>query len=437
MLTDKLWRRLRSKFKQRKRGAAVVLARQQHKISRAQISPHALKVLYRLKKSGYAAFLVGGGVRDILLKLKPKDFDIATDALPEQIRELFSNSRIIGKRFRLVHIFFHDEIIEVSTFRANSQEQTKDAAEDDELPKMIRSDNTYGTIEEDAWRRDFTINALYYNIQDFSVLDYTGGMLDLKRKQLRMIGDPAQRYHEDPMRLLRAIRLAAKLEFKIEENTEKPLLALKHLLQHVPPSRVFDEVLKLFFKGHACSTFQRLLKYDYLDVLFPLTAAALLDSNFSQQKSLLQLAMHATDVRVAKNASINPGFLFAIILWPALQQRLAQAQSKAMRFSQAMHHAVEDVVRDQVDIVMIPKRFTSMIRAVWVLQYYLISRRTNRLWRTFGHRYFRAAFDFLDLRVKAGEPYQAQIDWWRKFMAANNTKRCQMIEEFQQRPRGS
>jgi len=228
---------------------STLIPRDKHSLTRKNISPNALKVLYRLKKFGYASYLVGGGVRDLLLNRRPKDFDIATDGPPEALRKLFTNSRIIGRRFRLLHVFFPGEIIEVSTFRANEQADEGESSEDDDAdaPVMIAAENTYGTIEEDAWRRDFTVNALYYNIADFSVIDFTSGMLDLKHRIIRMIGDPVQRYHEDPIRLLRAIRLAAKLRFKIHPQTETPLKMLSGLLQHVPESRLFDELLKLFF----------------------------------------------------------------------------------------------------------------------------------------------------------------------------------------------
>lgn len=246
-------RDLRSKIKRwlggRRRSLVSVIPRVAHSLSREKISPNALKVLYRLKQVGYASYLVGGAVRDLLLDRQPKDFDVVTDARPEAIRKLFVNSRIIGRRFRLLHVFFPEEIIEVSTFRANAQEDDQSIHENDEAALMLASDNTYGTIEEDAWRRDFTVNALYYNIADFSVVDYTGGMNDLKNKTIRMIGDPVQRYHEDPIRLLRAIRLAAKLNFKIDLQTEAPLKNLSHLLQHVPESRLFDELLKLFLSN--------------------------------------------------------------------------------------------------------------------------------------------------------------------------------------------
>ena len=432
LFSDKLWRRLRQKFRQKERKTAVILPRHDHPISRSQISSNALKVLYRLKKAGYAGYLVGGGVRDILVGLTPKDFDIATDATPDQVHKLFRNSRVIGRRFRIVHVFFTDEIIEVSTFRANAEEQqvSDERLSVEAMPAMIANDNTYGTIEEDAWRRDFTVNALYYNIEDFAVVDYTGGMLDLEQRQIRMIGDPSQRYHEDPVRLLRAIRLAAKLDFSIEAETERPINELAHLLSHLPPSRLFEEILKLFFKGYAVLTYQRLQRYGYLEVLFTYTARALAQPDTDLYHRLIELACAATDERVATDKSVNPGFLFAILLWPALQQRLSQQQAKQCKLYQAMHQALEQVIADQLETIKIPKRFTTMIRAIWLLQYHLISRRGKRVWRTFNHRYFRAAYDFLALRAEIGEPYQEAVDWWTCFQKAKRSGRQRMIKDL-------
>jgi len=289
-------------FRAKRKSKPRIIPRKLHCISRENISPNALKVLYRLKKSGYSACLVGGSVRDLLLDRRPKDFDVATNATPEEVRQLFGNSRLIGRRFRLVYVFFPEETVEVSTFRASTTEK----------PSMLTADNTYGTIEEDAWRRDFTVNALYYDIADFSVVDYTQGMQDLKNRLLRVIGDPVQRYHEDPIRLLRAIRLAAKLQFHIHSDTEAALIQLPHLLQHVPPSRLFDALLKLFFDGYAVLTYQYLNKYNYLNVLFPQAAQVLQERKSDQDERLIEIAMQATDDRFSSGQSLNPGFLFSI-----------------------------------------------------------------------------------------------------------------------------
>lgn len=402
-----------------------VIARADHTISRDNISPNALRVLYRLKDAGFASFLVGGSVRDILLSRQPKDFDVATDAHPEAIRDLFRNSRIIGRRFRLVHVFFQNEIIEVSTFRANEIEQTRTIKNSD--TGMIFRDNTYGTIEEDAWRRDFTVNALYYNIADFSVVDYMQGMHDLKHRLIRMIGDPAQRYHEDPVRLLRAIRLSAKLKFDVESETETALKSLSYLLQHVATSRLYDECLKLFFEGNASLTYQKLLHYRYMDVLFPQTMNVLHAQNKSSAK-LIQLAMDATDARLKADNNVNPAFLLAILLWPVLQDQLAKMKNKKDKFYFRLYQMINDVIKNQVNAMMIPKRLQFAIQAIWILQFQLAMRRKSRIYNTAKHRYFRAAFDFMGLRVQADEIPSDCFDWWEKFQSVDKKEQQKMIE---------
>lgn len=393
----------------------VIIPRSNHTLSRENISPNAVKVLYKLKDAGYAAYLVGGGVRDVLLNRSPKDFDVATDAHPEVVRKIFRNSRIIGRRFQLVHVFFGPEIIEVSTFRANVIEQTRN--------DMIYRDNAFGTIEEDAWRRDFTINALYYNIADFSIVDYCGGMHDLKHRLIRMIGDPSQRYHEDPVRLLRAIRLSAKLNLHIEAKTEAGLLALSHLLQHVPSSRLFDESLKLFFAGFAEVTFDRLHHYDYLKVLF--SQISLMDRKEHFVK-MIRNALKATDLRVAANETVNPAFLYAVFLWPALQAGVHHFKNDKKKFFMRLHQAINQVIEKQLETVMFPKRVQFAIQTIWILQFQLEKRRPSRIMTIFQHRYFRAGLDFMELRVKSGELSADALNWWKAFqvMTPEEQEKC-------------
>jgi poly(A) polymerase len=412
--------------------AANIIARHHHKLSRKLVSANALKVLYCLNKAGYAAYLVGGGVRDLLLKQKPKDFDIATDAHPEEVRDLFRNSRIIGRRFRLVHVHYYDEIIEVSTFRSSQQKVLKEATleKTDSPPVMVKYDNSYGTIEEDAWRRDFTVNALYYNIEDFSIVDFTNGMMDIKKRYIRMIGEPVARYHEDPVRLLRAIRLSAKLNFNIATDTEAPLAELAPLLEHVPSSRLYEEVLKLFFKGHATATYEKLKHYGYMQVLFPSSEQALRQSNSDHNQRFIELAIHATDSRYNKGQSINPGFLLAILLWPAVELQIEEEKKQHEHFFQQIHAAIETVLREQNNTLMIPKRLKSMMRSVWLLQYHLINRRAKRVHRSIAHRYFRAAYDFLELKVKAGDTHQDAYQWWKRFQSAKAAEREQMLSQL-------
>lgn len=413
--------------------ACDIISRSDHTISRDAISPNALRVMYRLKDSGYQAFLVGGGVRDLLLSRKPKDFDVATDAHPEAVRELFRNSRIIGRRFKLVHVYYDSEIIEVSTFRANVVESARLKGQKTQIHAdtgMIHRDNTYGTVEEDAWRRDFTINALYYNIADFSVVDYTHGVSDLKNKLIRIIGDPVQRFHEDPVRILRAIRFAAKLNFELEEKTEIAVKTLPHLLQHVPTSRLYDECLKLFFEGNAWATYQKLVHYYYMHALFPQTMYALQPDKKSHDTSakLIELAMKATDARIKSEESVNPAFLLAILLWPELQEQASKIKNKKVKFYLRLHQMVNDVIHLQVESLMIPKRLQFAIQAIWMLQFQLERRRPSRIISTFEHRYFRAAFDFMGLRVQAGEINANDYEWWKHFQTLDDAAKQALVE---------
>lgn len=392
-----------------------------HFIPERHISANALKVLAGLQEAGFTAYLVGGGVRDLLAGKVPKDFDVATSASPEEIRRLFRNSRIIGRRFRLVHVFYRREIIEVSTYRALIAE----SAISTESHARI-ANNTFGSIEEDAWRRDFTVNALYYDARDRVVVDYTGGMEDLRQNLIRMIGDPAQRFHEDPVRLLRAIRLSAKLDFQIHAETEKLLQNLPSLLQHVAKSRLFDEVLKLFFTGHAAATYRKLCNYQYFDTLFPQTFSTLKDPSFSQCGAFIELAMQETDRRYEAQNSLNPGFLLAVLLWPPIQKMLQADAEKKLH--QMLRQAIDEVFEKQSEILVIPHRLRTMMCAIWLLQFYLVTKRKQRAYRILHHRYFRAALDFLGLRVKAGEPLQKELDWWQIFREADVAQREKMLE---------
>ncbi|OGO93040.1 MAG: hypothetical protein A3F41_04070 [Coxiella sp. RIFCSPHIGHO2_12_FULL_44_14] len=410
--------------------------RADHCLSRKNISQQALKVLYRLSDAHYDAYLVGGSVRDLLLNRNPKDFDIATNATPEDVRKLFRNSRIIGRRFRLVHVYFEKEVVEVSTFRANSEAeepQTKETRGPHKTALMITADNTYGTIEEDAWRRDFTVNALYYNIKDFSVVDFTGGLADLKAKKISMIGDPLQRFHEDPIRLLRAIRLAAKLDFSIDDSISQLLTPMAYLLEHVPQARLLDEMIKLFFEGYAVITFQRLQDINYVAVLFPELANVLAKPNAEATKKLVYSALKTTDQRFYNEQRLTPGFLLAVLLWPVLQNFLVECQQQGMRFSAAFHLTMQKTVQTQAEVCLLTKRMLAMMRAVWTLQYHLERRRSRRIYHLLKHRYFRAAFDLLALRAEAGEVSLSLVQWWDTFQNAKVKQRHAMLEQLEKK----
>jgi poly(A) polymerase len=405
-------------------GSPTITARPDHNISRADISEYALKVLYRLKAAGFEAFLVGGGVRDLLLGREPKDFDVATNAHPEEVKALFSNSRLIGRRFRLVHVHFGREIIEVATFRGDH-----DAGETHD-DGMILRDNVYGTLEQDAWRRDFTINSLYYNIRDFSVVDYVGGMADLKDGMLRVIGDAEQRYLEDPVRMLRAVRFAAKLGFRIHADSEAPMAELGDRLEAVPPARLFDEMLKLFLSGTAVNTFELLRHYDLFKYLFPMTDARLAEEERGFPHMMVAQGLANTDTRLAEGKPVTPAFLFAVLLWEPVRARALRLQDEGMTEIQALQVAGEEIIAQQIQYVSLPKRFSLQTREIWVMQARLKRRNGKRAERLMESPRFRAAYDFLLLRAESGEDELAPLaEWWTEYQAVNAERRDAMARE--------
>ncbi len=418
-----------------------VVSREDHNISRRDISPNALKVLYRLNDAGYQAFLVGGGVRDLLLGGHPKDFDISTDATPEQVREVFRNSRVVGRRFKIAHVRFGQEIIEVTTFRAHHEIETE--VEEGESRKHIRDldsahsstgmilrDNVYGSINEDAMRRDFTVNALYYTTNGFWLLDFVDGLNDIDQKLIRMIGDPETRYREDPVRILRAIRLAAKLGFTIHKDTETPIAKLATLLESISPARLFDETVKLFTNGQSEATFELLRRYRVADYLFKPTLACLKDHNSSDSR-LIQLAFQNTDKRLADGKSVTPAFLYAALLWPPMMALLREQFGDRPAPIAAMQEAATDVIMDQLRFTAIPKRFTAVMREIWELQWRLQPGSRRQIESVVSHPRFRAAYDFLLLREAAGEQTQGAGAWWTEFQLTDRGGQDAMIEGLQ------
>ncbi|MDH3751834.1 MAG: polynucleotide adenylyltransferase PcnB, partial [Gammaproteobacteria bacterium] len=345
--------------------APKIIPRAAHNVSRDEISKSALKVLYRLHKSGYQAFLVGGCVRDAMLELHPKDFDVATNATPEEVRALFGNCRLIGRRFRLAHVRFGREVIEVATFRAAANHKDDDHAHDEE-GRIVR-DNVYGSIEEDVQRRDFTCNALYYNIADFSIWDYVGGVRDVERKRLVLIGDPDMRMREDPVRMLRAVRFAAKLGFTIDAAAEKAMAKDVPLLANVPAARLFDEFLKLFQSGYAEQTFDLLREYKLFAELFPAT-----DKELDEDPSFLQFvkaALQNTDRRVRADKSVTPMFLIGVFLWkPTKMLAAIRRAEEKMSESQSLGLASYELCAAQQRRIAIPRRFTVPMREMLALQ---------------------------------------------------------------------
>lgn len=409
-------------------GDPTIFPRSGHSISRGNISSNALKVLYRLKDSGYEAHLVGGGVRDLLLGREPKDFDIATDARPEDVRRLFRNCRLIGRRFRLAHVMFGREVIEVATFRAlhAGDEAGGEGRHVDAEGRIVR-DNVYGSLEEDAFRRDFTVNALYYNIADFTVIDHVNGVEDVKSGLLRLIGDPVTRYREDPVRMLRAVRFATKLGFRIEQATEKPLTELAPLLADIPPARLFDEMLKLFMDGNALANFEALRHYDLFGQLFPLTEQSLTHEQDHFPLTLISRGMENTDSRIARGMPVTPAFLLAVFLWQPVRERAAQLEGRGQHPAQAMQHAGSQVIAEQAAVMATPRRYSLPMREIWMLQLRLESTGGRRSLRVLGHPRFRAAYDFLLLRCAAGEVPAETGQWWTEFQEMQPEKRTQEI----------
>jgi poly(A) polymerase len=415
--------------------APRIIPRSEHRVSRQDIDENALKVLYRLHKAGFEAYLVGGGVRDLLLGKHPKDFDVATNALPEQVNELFRNCRLIGRRFRLAHIHFGREIVEVATFRGH-HDQTDDESVAHVHNGMIVRDNVFGTLEEDAWRRDFSVNALYYNIADFSVIDYTGGIEDLQLKRLRMLGDAHLRCQEDPVRILRAIRFAAKLDFQLDTELVAAIDEQRDRLQAVPPARLFDELIKMFLGGHAEATLRLLVQYDLLQMLFAMSDQQLKAGDEQFYTFLLQ-ALKNTDARVQDDKPVTPAFLFAAMLWGPVNKHALQLQADGMSPVQSLQEAGRGILHAQVSQIAIPKRFRLPIREIWTGQARIKNRRGRRVSWLIAHARFRAIYDFLLLRQQAGEAELDELaEWWTRYQEADNPERKAMCQDLQQKRQG-
>ena len=385
-------------------------------ISQESISKNALNIISKLHKSGFEAYIVGGGLRDMIKGLRPKDFDIVTNCEPEEIRKIFRNSRIIGRRFKLVHIAFADEIIEATTFRAGGT-STTESIEINERGRIVR-DNNWGTQEEDVLRRDLTINSIYYDPFSHEVIDYTKGIKDLKDKKIKFIGNSAERIVEDPVRILRALRFAAKLNFSIDQEIVEGIKDHKNLLIEMPPARLYEEVIKLFMTGHAEQSFIQLKAYGVFDVLFP----NFVDDHGEFDRFYIE-AFRETDKRFKLNKKLNVGFIFAVLLWPKIfHDSNISTQINFKRF----YRSIAEVVRKQQMITSIPKKYSSFIKDVWMNQV-----RFNRIGKksinfTTSLR-FRAAYDFLLLRNINEQNLDTSINWWTEFKTANYDKKIRLL----------
>ena len=454
-------------------GSLRIIPRAEHSISRRNISPNALRVLYRLREGGYQAFLVGGCLRDLLLGVEPKDFDVATSARPEEVKRLFRNCRLIGRRFRLAHVFYGHEIIEVATFRAASAPSQGEETEDDPdiLPEVgasednpedeavsdqerereaeeadrddgpvdrvldeggrILRDNSYGTIEEDVWRRDFTCNALYYNIEDFSLWDFTGAMEDIKARRLRLIGDAEQRYREDPVRMLRAARFEAKLGFSLDADTESGIEQLGEALREVPAARLFDETLKLFLTGHGVKSLEVLRRRGLLGVLYPGVEKYLGRHPGSLVEALLVAGLGNTDERVQAGKSVTPTFLFTLLLYGPIAAYIEKQPPEKWADVGTILDGCDHALREALQRVMIPKRFSLGVRDMFALQPQLEHPRSRRVLRLIEQPRFRAGYDLLLLRAQVGMAPRDVAEWWTALQAASPQQRLDMAQALE------
>ena len=450
-------------------GAPRIIPRAEHPVSRSDISPNALRVLYRLKEAGFQAFLVGGCVRDLIIGRHPKDFDVATDALPDEVRRLFRNCRLVGRRFRLAHVVYGRDVIEVATFRAASapppsedpvpareedeEELLEDDAESEEdrgAPEEYRSasqdsvhrvqndhgrllrDNVYGSIDEDVWRRDFTVNALYYNIADFSIWDYADGLADIHAKRLRLIGDVETRYREDPVRMLRAARFEAKLGFSLDAEGAAPIPQLRQLLAGVPPARLFDETAKLFLGGHGAESYRVLRARGLFGVLFPAAERYLQQHPGSLVEELLRQGLANTDARVAEDKPVTPTFLFALLLYGPIAAAIESLPQERWHESQAILECCDKALREAQQRVSIPRRIALGVREMYALQPRLEGQRGRRSLRLLEQPRFRAAFDLLAQRAAVGLAPAEIAQWWNTLQAVSPEEREKLVSAVPQ-----
>lgn len=423
-----------------RRTTPSVITASQHNLRRERLSKNAVNVVERLQQAGYQAFVVGGCVRDSLLNMSPKDYDVATSATPEQVRATFRNARLIGRRFKLVHVHFGREIIEVATFRAshadddNGEPQGDEQSRQSESGRLLR-DNVYGNFEQDAQRRDFTINALYYDVSTGHIHDYANGMHDIRNGLIRLIGDPEQRYQEDPVRMLRAVRFAAKLDFDIEPHSAAPIPDMTDLLFDIPPARLFDESLKLLMSGQGEKTFDLLHYYYLFEPLFPATEEAI-EENPDYSLALIRQALRNTDDRIREGRPVTPAFLFAALLWPALAPRIRDLEAQGIPTIPAQQQAAQDLLTEQCQHIAIPKRFSVPLREIWDMQPRLERRSGRRADQLLEHPRFRAAYDFLLLREVAGEQTDGLGQWWTRYQDASADQRRKMISELDDKGSG-
>jgi poly(A) polymerase len=408
----------------------IVYGRDKHSIERELISRCARRTCEDLQRAGHATFVVGGAVRDLLLGRRPKDFDVATSATPDEVRSIFRRSRIIGRRFQIVHVMCGAETVEVSTFRAHFTREPNEE-NTDEHGRML-SDNVFGTQAEDAMRRDFTVNALFYDPVKEEVWDYVHGLKDLKAKKLVMIGDPATRYREDPVRMLRAARLGAKLGLEIDAKTKEPIRELRHLLENVPQARLFEEILKLLLSGNAVECVRVLRELNLHHGLLPLLDTGLDDP---ETGPFAMAALRATDERLAADKPVSPAFLLAALLWGRVEKNLAKYEAKGEPTIPALHSAMHEALDAQRDSLAIPRRFDATMKELWLMQPRFLQRGGQRPYRLLEHPRFRAAYDFFALRAASANAPQEAAKWWERFQDASADEREEMLVSEESGPK--
>ena len=428
-----------NKFFQRKKpqgkaNSGRLITADKHALTPDMMSADALKVVKTLQRAGFEAYIVGGGVRDQLLDLKPKDFDVATNAEPDQVKPLFRRARIIGRRFQIVHVQYSREIIEVTTFRSNQQSQQTNGTRRQTDTGMLTRDNVFGTLSDDASRRDLSINALYYNPTDNTLRDFADGLSDIKKRIVRIMGDPATRFREDPVRLLRVVRFAAKLGFRIDAKTAAPMAGLADNLAQVSAPRFFDESLKLFMSGQGLATYKLLQEYAFFDYIVPDLNACLQRDAIAER--LIEQAFTNTDLRVRSRKRVTPAFIYAALLWPAVAQRSKEYREQGEAPLSALRRAADNALSRQVAVTAIPKRFSIPMREIWELQLSLPRRAGARAERLCSHPRFRAAYDFVLLREESGEDLEGLGDWWTRYQECDTQERLDMASQIKE-PRRS
>ena len=410
--------------------APRLLGPETHGLNPGKVSKGARQVVKSLAEAGYCADLVGGCVRDLLLDKRPKDFDVVTDASPEEVRQVFPRSRIVGRRFRIVHVRVGREVIEVSTYRAgNEGEVEREDAAKNKFGRILR-DNVFGTRDQDVYRRDFTVNALYFDINTNTVVDYVRGLDDIKAGRLRFIGDPITRINEDPVRMLRAVRFKAKLALSLDTELEDLCREHAQLIRHVPPARLFDEVLKLFHSGHGVETFWLLREFGLFAELFPEAARAYGEKDLDPNTGIVLKGLENTDLRISQRKPVIAAFLFACLFWRAVRVQCDRHEGKRRSHPQILQRTAFDVLGRETQRVMIPRRVSTVVIEIWDMQNRLESRRPRMIEKLLEHRRFRAAYDFLLLRSEAGELDPQLAEWWTDIQECDQPSRQKMIKEL-------